>query len=625
MDEAARRHYRFESYCLDTQTHELRAGDGAAVALTAKAFETLRLLVENRHRVVGKDELLATVWAGRVVEENNLTQAVSALRRALGVGAGDHRYIVTVPGRGYQFVAQLHAADRGDVASAAAIGPAPVAPAWRRTIALGALLFMLALFAMAAWRMRETPMAMPAAASTSLAVLPFRSLSAGPRDELLELGMAETLSTRLERSRALRVRSLASVQRMLARESDPLVVGRKLGAAYVIEGSTQRVGDQVRVSARLLSVARGQPVWSDTFDADIGKVFTLQDRMSDAVTAALRVQPVLPLAHAPSPCEGVDPDAYRALLRAQFQLQRRAPDTIAAFQDALRRDPICARGYAGLAMAYIYMAHNDRPPGDMFALANAAATRALRIDPQSADALLARGRYLQLHEWNWRESEAALRRAIAINPSLADAHYGLGHLLVNTGRFREGLAEARQARELDPLSPLINALDAGFLSAAGDPQAADRQVARTLEIEPGFWIALLVRGGLALDRGDVAGAVADYSQSAANSHRASQVLAMLATADVAAGDRAGAETILRELQGRSRSAYVAPTSLAAVHVALGERDAALDELERAYREHDIRIGFIGVDARWNGLRGEPRFRALSRRLGLADGPAHGRY
>ena len=105
MDDAALRHYRFESYCLDTQTRELRQGDGTAVALTAKAFETLRLLIENRHRVVGKDELLAAVWAGRVVEENNLTQAVSALRRALGAGAGDHRYIVTVPGRGYQFVA----------------------------------------------------------------------------------------------------------------------------------------------------------------------------------------------------------------------------------------------------------------------------------------------------------------------------------------------------------------------------------------------------------------------------------------------------------------------------------------------------------------------------------------
>jgi TolB-like protein/Tfp pilus assembly protein PilF len=487
------------------------------------------------------------------------------------------------------------------------------------------LLFMLGVFAMAGWRMGETPMAMPAAASTSLAVLPFRSLSAGPRDELLELGMAETLSTRLERSRALRVRSLASVQRMLARQSDPLVVGRKLGAAYVIEGSTQRVGDQVRVGARLLSVARGQPVWSDTFDAGIGKVFTLQDEISDAVTAALRVQPALPPAHAASPCEGGDPDAYRALLRAQFQLQRRAPDTIAAFQDALHRDPICARGYAGLAMAYIFMAHNDRPPGDMFALANAATTRALRIDPESADALLAHGRYLQLHEWNWRESEASLRRAIAINPSLADAHFGLAHLLVNTGRFQEGLAQARQARELDPLSPLINALDAGFLSAAGQPQAASRQVARTLEIEPGFWIALLVRGGLALDRGDAAAAVADYTRSVANSRRASQVLAMLAAADVAAGDRAGAEAILHELQGRTRTAYVPPTSLAAVHDALGDRGAALDELERAYREHDIRIGFIGVDARWNDLRAEPRFQALSRRLGLADGPARGRY
>jgi DNA-binding winged helix-turn-helix (wHTH) protein/TolB-like protein/Tfp pilus assembly protein PilF len=623
MDNATLRHYRFESYCLDTQTRELRTGDGAAVALTAKAFETLRLLIENRHRVVGKDELLATVWAGRVVEENNLTQAVSALRRALGTGAGDHRYIVTVPGRGYQFVAQLHEDDGGK--AVAAIGPAPVAPAWRRTIALGALLFMLALFALAAWRLRESPTFVPVSQQVTLAVLPFRSLSAGPRDELLELGMAETLSTRLERSRALRVRSLASVQRMLARESDPLAVGRELGAAYVIEGSTQRVGDQVRVGARLLSVARGQPVWSDTFDAGIGKVFTLQDEISDAVTAALRVQPALPLAHAASPCEGGDPDAYRALLRAQFQLQRRAPDTIAAFQDALRRDPICARGYAGLAMAYIYMAHNDRPPEDMFALANAAATRALRIDPESADALLAHGRYLQLHEWNWRESEASLRRAIAINPSLADAHFGLAHLLVNTGRFREGLAQARQARELDPLSPLINALDAGFLSAAGQPQAASRQVARTLEIEPGFWIALLVRGGLALDRGDAAAAVADYTRSVANSRRASQVLAMLAAADVAAGDRAGAEAILHELQGRTRTAYVPPTSLAAVHDALGDRGAALDELERAYREHDIRIGFIGVDARWNDLRAEPRFQALSRRLGLADGPARGRY
>jgi serine/threonine-protein kinase len=421
------------------------------------------------------------------------------------------------------------------------------------------------------------------------------------------------------------VRSLASVQRMLARESDPLAVGRALGAAYVIEGSTQRIGDQVRVSARLLSVARGQPVWSDTFDAGIGKVFTLQDEISDAVTAALRVQPAAPPAHAASPCEGGDPDAYRALLRAQFQLQRRAPDTIAAFQDAIRRDPVCARGYAGLAMAYIYMAHNDSPPGDMFALANAAATRALRIDPESADAHFVRGRYLQLHEWNWRESEASLRRAIAMNPSLADAHFGLGHLLVNTGRFREGLAEAQQARELDPLSPLINALDAGFLSAAGQTRAADRQVARTLEIEPGFWIALLVRGGLALDRGDTAAAVADYSRSAANSRRASQVLAMLAVADVAAGDRAGAEAILRELQDRARTAYIPPTSLAAVHEALGDRAAALDELERAYREHDIRIGFIGVDARWNDLRAEPRFQALARRLGLANRPARGRY
>ncbi|MCJ0826786.1 winged helix-turn-helix domain-containing protein [Luteimonas sp. 50] len=628
--------FLFESWRLDTRSRELRDADGRCVALTAKAFDTLHYLLLHRDRVVGKDELLAAVWSGRVVEENNLTQAVSAVRRALGTSAGEHRYLLTVPGRGYRFVAEAREEPAGAMSS---LAPAPAlagddghgaaagigAPGLaRHAFALAVVLAGLVL-AMAAWRAREWPPAPTSAAvQATLAVLPFRSLTAGPRDELLELGMAETLSTRLERSHALRVRSLASVQRLQRHESDPLAIGRLLGATYVVEGSTQRIGDQVRVSARLLSVARGQPVWSNTFDASIGKVFTLQDDISDALTAALRVQPVRP-ALAPAACEGGDPDAYRALLRAQFQLQRRAPDTIAAFQDALRLDPACARGHAGLALAYISMAHNDRPPVDVFARANAAAIRALQIDPRSAEAQLARARYLQLHEWNWGESEAAMRRAIAINPSLADAHFGLAHLLVNTGRFDEGLAEARQARELDPLSPLINALDAGFFTAAGQPQAAAGQVARTLEIEPGFWIGLLVRGGLALDRGDAAAAVADYAQSAANSRRASQALAMLALADVAAGDRAGAAAILDELRGRARTGYIAPTSLAAVHLALGQRDAALDELERGYREHDIRIGFIGVDARWNALRSEPRFRALSRRLRLPEGPARGRY
>jgi len=235
----------------------LRDGDGPAVPLTSKAFDTLCYLIEHRQRVVGKDELLASIWPGRVVEENNLTQAIAALRRALGTNAGEHRYIVTVPGRGYRFVAEVHEGELDADASPAQVVAAPPSaapmPAWRRAITMGAVLFMLGLFAIAAWRMREAPGAgvlRPDAQRVALAVLPFRSLSSGPRDEGLELGLADTLITRLSHSNALRVRSLASAQRLSGRQADPLAAGRRLGADYVVEGTTQRIGDQVRHGIR---------------------------------------------------------------------------------------------------------------------------------------------------------------------------------------------------------------------------------------------------------------------------------------------------------------------------------------------------------------------------------------
>jgi DNA-binding winged helix-turn-helix (wHTH) protein/TolB-like protein/Tfp pilus assembly protein PilF len=625
MPEAAIRHYRLARYRLDTQTRELRDGDGPVVPLTAKAFDTLCYLIEHRQRLVGKDELLASVWPGRVVEENNLTQAIAALRRAFGTTAGDHSFIVTVPGRGYRFVAEVEEGegDAAPVATGASV--TTMVPPWRRAMTVGAVLFMLTLFAVAAWRMREGPSPRSDAQRTALAVLPFRSLSTGPRDEGLELGLADTLITRLSHSSALRVRSLASARRLSRPQADPVAAGRQLGAAYVVEGTTQRIGDQVRINARLLSVDKGTAVWADTFDAPIERVFTVQDDISNAVTSALALAPVVLPERGRSPCEGGDPAAYRALLRAQHQLHRRATDTIAAFQQAITLDPVCARAYAGLTMAYLFIAHNDGDPAEVFPLARAAAAQALRIDPESAEANMAHGRQLQLYGWDWARSEASLRRAIALNPSFADAHFSLAHLLVLTGHFDEGLEQARQARELDPLSPLINSLEGGFLSAAGQPQAARERVQRALELEPDFWIALLVRGGLALDRGDVAAALADLERSAARSGRASQVLAVLASARVAAGERAQAQAILRELQARDAAGYVPATSLAAVHNALGDTDVALDLLERAYREHDIRMAFLKVDARWNNLRSQPRFRALARRMGLDADHATGRF
>jgi TolB-like protein/Flp pilus assembly protein TadD len=574
-----RRQYEFSGYRLDAVSRELFGPDGATISVTSKALDVLAYLIRQRDRVVDKDDLLAAVWAGRVVEENNLTQAISALRKAFGVRPPEHRFIVTISGRGYRFVADVN--ESGAVEAA-----------------------------------------IPAPPQTALAVLPFRSISSGPRDELLELGLTETLITQLSRVPYLRVRALGSSLH-LAQEvaHDPDAAGRQLGAAFVIDGSAQQVGGRVRVNVRLLSVASGATVWADTIDTRVEDVFTLQDRISGAVVKALAL-PGIAMPERRRRSRRGDAEVYRAWLQGYHLLQR--PDegnlkkAISAFRRAIDLDAAYTRAYAGIAFAYRGLVHIDHEPGEMFGLAKAAVAQALKLDPDSPEALTAQGRIRHLYDWDWAGAEASLQRAIELNPSLMEARYACAHLLVHLGRFEEGLEQARQARELDPLSPMVNAIYAGLLTAAGQTEAAQKQVRRALELKPRFWVALQVRAGLAMGRGDTAAAMGDLASAVDDSDRASQILALQAIAHAAAGDRILPQEVLQELEARRTQRYVPATSFAAAHAALGNTDAALDELERAYRERDIRMAFMKVDARWNVLRVQPRFRALAQHMGLVS-------
>lgn len=647
MPDALSRHYRFEDFRLDTRKRELRDRDGAVVTLTAKAFDTLCVLIQNRHEVVGKEALFAAVWPGRVVEDNNLTQAIATLRRALGTDGSDHRFVVTVPGRGYRFVAGVTEEHDTDAAPAQA-SAMPHAPAetppplpalaamWRQPITVGAFLFMLALFAAAAWRVRDAlppsgsapvPVTMAPVRSTALAVLPFRSLSAGQRDEGLELGLADTLITRLSRSDGLQVRALASAQRVAGKALDAKAVGRELDAAYVVEGTTQRSGDQVRINARLVSVAEGRTVWADTFDAPIDSVFTLQDRMGDSVTSALRLDPVVVPARAQSPCDGADAQAYRAYLRGYYQLHRpdsaRLPEALAAFREAIDRDPTCARAWAGTAYAYrAQVMTADRDPREMFPLAKAAVARALAIDPDLAEAHSAKGFIEFWYDWDWTRSEASLRHAVALNPNLAEAHLALAHLLANIGRAKEAEPHARKAIALDPLSPLVNSLAGSFLGMAGHKAEAQAHIDRTLALEPNSWVAMRIRSGRLMARGEHARAIAELERAAEISHDSSQALNALGRAYADTGDRVSAKRVLATLEQRRRESYVPATSLAMVVQALGDTARALDLLEQGYRERDVRMSFLLID--WPGLRGEPRYQALLRRLHLPSPPGDAR-
>lgn len=615
--------YGFDGFRIDPLSRVLFAADGSEIALSGKAFDVLLLLVEQAPRTVGKDELLSSVWAGRVVDENNLTQAVSSIRKALGTGAGDHHFILTEARRGYRFVAKVER----EVALPGRT-TAPTAGRGRRWALLVGLVVMLGL-ALASTRQGHEPMSGTSTPPT-LAVLPFRAVSGSPAEDMLELGLTDTLIARLSQIDRLRVRSLGSSQQASGASADALAAGRRLQVRYVVEGSTQQEDGRIRVNTRLLEVPGGRALWAGTFDAESGEVFDLQDRIAMAVAVALSLQADLRPARAPSPCDGSDPEAHRAVLTGRHLINRpdalNLPRAIAAFQTAIERDPTCARAYAGLASSYRrQVIGGDFAPRQTIPLAQAATAQALRLDPDLAEAHATHGFLVFWYEWDWERAEAAFRRAVALNPSLPDAHFGYAHLLANLGRFEQGLEHARQARELDPLSPLINTLESAFLAAAGETAEAEAGLQRALDLQPGFWIALLVRGGLALERGDAEAAVNDLTLAVENSRSNSGALAVLGMAQAAAGDRDAALATLQALQARERVGHVPFTSLAAVHVALGQTQQALDELERARDQRDVRLAFLKVDARWNPLRQEPRFRALARELDLESDHGTGRY
>jgi serine/threonine-protein kinase len=625
--------YRFAGYRIDAVSRELRAPDGTSIPVTAKSLDVLLHLIEHRDRVVGKDELLAAVWPRRVVEENNLTQAISALRHAFGTAAGDHRYIVTVPGRGYRFVAALeatvaHTADgqapsqspQGNAASTTGLHIPRRAVRWGALAAITVALGVAAISALEVHSSGTASQASTAAAQSTLAILPFRPVDtavAADRDPMLGLGMADTLITRLSHATSLRVLSLATVQVYAGKPTDPVRDGKMLGANFVVDGSTQQRGNSIRINARLLAMPDGRTVWAGTFDATPDQVFVAQDALAEAVSAALSHKYAARGFH--SPCDGDDIQAYRADLRGRYLFNRPDPQrlvqALAAYREATRRDPKCARAWAGIAMvrrAQVIIADHD--PRVEIPLANAAIERALAANPQSAQAYVAKGFDQFWYGWNWPAAEATLRHALALDPNLPEANYAMAHLLDNLGRHREAIKYAHAAAALDPLAPAYNALAARFVDDGGFATEARQRLDEVLKLEPDFWLALLFHGEMTFANGDQATGLRELERATELSGRNSQTLSRLAVAYARSGRRGGAVRILEELEARSRTSYVPPTTLAMIQVALGNRDSAFDMLERAYAQHDIGMAFLGL---WfPTLQGDPRYVALMQRMHL---------
>ena len=641
--EADRQRYVFGDFRLDPVSRQLLGADGTPVALTPRVFDTLLYLVQNAGVVVGKEAMIAAIWPNRVVEENNLTQNISALRRLFGENPGDHRYIVTEPGLGYRFVAPVSRDDRlpaapgaerggdeppprahakSDEHPAAATAPSvPVRARWIRAASAVSALLIVVAAAAALWPALSSHRAARPATAAILAVLPFKPLLAGPRNEVLELGMADTLIAKLSTNRHAIVRSLNAVRRFDRADQDPIAAGTQLGVASVLEGHIQRDGERVRLNARLLAVPDGRALWSGTFDAKFTDVFAVQDAIVQQVAAALSLQIDRDERRRMAATYTTNIEAYQLYLDGRYHLQNATPPELEAgiryFQRALELDPAYALAYVGLAEGYRrQVIISDADPHLVLPPAKAAALHALRIDDTLAEAYVPLGFVSFWYEWDWATAEAQFKRGIDLQPNFADAHFGYAALLSNLGRHDEALRESRRARELDPALPLYVALEASFVANAGHAEEARRQVEGVLRTSPKFWIAHLVRGWLNADGGRYGDAAADFKAASELSGGSQQATSMLGFALARDGRRKEAQVLLDSLLERAQRGYIPPTSIATIYCGLGDNDQALGWLERGYDARDVRMTFLKVDRRWDALRADPRFVAIARKMGL---------
>jgi len=624
----------FGDFVLQRAQQRVLRPDGSELGLTPRLFDALLLFVDHPDTLLDKDRLMAALWPGLVVEENNLSQTISALRRALGDEPGGRRYIQTVARRGYRFIAPVTALDDAEPPPPAAapepVIDAPAAPSRpdRRLAVLGAaaLAATAAIAGTLVWRRREPNRPL---ARATLAVLPFKPLAAESRDELLELGMADSLITRLSLVPGLVVRSVASVRRYAGNEQDPVRAARELDVDWIVDGSLQRRGEQLRVNARLLRASDGSASWSDSFDAQFTGVFDMQDQISARVLQALapRLQAtsgaVAVSAGLPDkPLGGTrSTQAYELYLAATRHTQARRGDglrkSIALFREAIAVDPGYAMAHVGLAEALREtLLSADALPADVFTPARQAVQRALALAPDLAEALSEEGFSRYYFDFDWPGAERGFRRALAVNPNVAMAHFGLAQLLLTQDRADEGMRHLRLARELDPMSAFLNAVEAGYLVSRGEREAARRRLQRALDIAPDFYLAHRGQAQLHLAEGRADLALAELREMAAGAGGNSRPQALLGMYLARLGHADEARAILDRLLQRARQGHVSPLSIAVLHAALGETALALDALERAYAARDTQLVFLKDDPRWAPLRGQPRFTALLRQLKL---------
>ena len=525
------------------------------------------------------------------------------------------------PGRRYQHMSEMLADLKSCEKKLEAVKVAPEVTKHRRLrkflpyllAGCGALVALVIFGRIHFFTPRERPI-------TSLAVLPFRNLSADPEQEYFSDGMTEAIIKELSQIRALRVISRTSVMRYRKSEKTVPEIARELGVDAVVEGSVLRADHDVRITAQLIAAHPEKHLWADDFTRTLENVLLLQSEVAQAIAREIKVAVTPVERERMARARVVDPEAHEAYLKGKYFLGKSTPRdwnrSIEYFQQAIDKDTTYALAYAGMAEAYDNLGSmGTLPPREARPKVKGYTEKALTLDPTLAEGILLIADVKFGYDWDVKGAEEYYKRALELDPNLALAHYWYGFYLTSQGRFDEGIAAIKRATHLDPLSPGMPGMVAFAYGLAGEYDSASVYLQRTAEIDSSDASIYWTKSSLHLRQGKYAEAIEDAKKGA--SRGITPCLGDLAMAYALSGQTGKARESLSKLFESIGDGYYSPTSIAAIYCALGDRERVFEYLEKAYRERDASLVMPALAPPWcDFIKSDPRYHDLMKRVGV---------
>jgi serine/threonine protein kinase/Tfp pilus assembly protein PilF len=457
----------------------------------------------------------------------------------------------------------------------------------------------------------------------SIAVMPFVNEGGTSEVEYLSDGMTESLINGLSRLPNLSVKARSSVFRYKGKDVDPQRIASELSVQAILNGRVVQRGDNLTLYLSLVDARDGNQLWGEQYDRKVADLVSLQREIARDVSQKLRSRLSGAEEQKVTKDYTANTEAYQLYLKGRFNVFKLTPPEVKAgilyFQQAIQLDPNYALAYVGLADAYRSLGLGaEMSPTEFLPKSKAAAQRALEIDDSLAEAHTALGMTMFWYDWNWSAVENQFKRALELNPNSAETHQFYAHLLSNTGRHAEALAEIKRARELDPYSPFLNTLEGQFLLHAGKPDEALVRLRETFELAPSFWFPHLFASSAYIEKGMFVEAISEARRATELSSAQTVSAANEGYALAKLGKYEEARIVLDRLLKLSKERFVPPYHIAFLYNGLGQRNEAFAWLERGFEQRDPKMTFLKVEPKWNNLRDDPRFVDLMRRVGLSQ-------